>query len=59
MLIYVCVCEREREREIYIKDVTYLRVLHMVFHWSVSDSKSPQVSKTLHSILADLSDPVA
>ena len=24
----------------------------MVFHWRLSDSKSPQVSRTLHSILA-------
>ena len=26
----------------------------MVFYWSLSDSKSPQVSKTLLSIRADL-----
>ena len=26
----------------------------MVFHWSFSDSKSPQVSRTLLSILTDL-----
>ena len=26
----------------------------IVFHWSVSDSKSPQISRTLLSILADL-----
>ena len=26
----------------------------MDFHWSLSDSKSPQISKTLLSILADL-----
>ena len=26
----------------------------MVPHWSLSDNKSPQVSRTLHSILADL-----
>ena len=30
----------------------------MVFHWSLSDSKSPQVSKALLSILADLSNVV-
>ena len=30
----------------------------MVFHWSLSDSKSPQVSKTLLSILAVLNDVV-
>ena len=30
----------------------------MVFHWSLSDSKSPQVSRTLLSILADLSNAV-
>ena len=30
----------------------------MVFHWSLSDSKSPQVSKTLLSILAVLSNAV-
>ena len=30
----------------------------MVFHWSLSDSKSPQVSRTLFSILADLNNAV-
>ena len=30
----------------------------MVFHWSLSDSKSPQVSRTLLSILADLNNAV-
>ena len=30
----------------------------MVFHWSLSDSKSPQVSRTLLSILAILSNAV-
>ena len=30
----------------------------MVFHWSLSDSKSPQVSRTLLSILANLSNSV-
>ena len=30
----------------------------MVFHWSLSDSKSPQVSRTLLSILAVLNNPV-
>ena len=30
----------------------------MVFHWGLSDSKSPQVSKTLLSILAVLNDVV-
>ena len=30
----------------------------MVFHWSLSDNKSPQVSRTLLSILADLSNVV-
>ena len=30
----------------------------MVFHWSLSDSKSPQVSRTLRSILADLNNAV-
>ena len=28
----------------------------MVFHWSVSDSKSSQVSRTFFSILADLNN---
>ena len=28
----------------------------MVFHWSLSDNKSPQVSETLLSILGDLSN---
>ena len=30
----------------------------MVFHWSLSDSKSPQVSRTLLSILAFLNNVV-
>ena len=30
----------------------------MVFHWSLSDSKSPQISKTLLSILADVNNAV-
>ena len=30
----------------------------MVFHGSLSDNKSPQVSRTLHSILADLNNVV-
>ena len=30
----------------------------MVFHWSFSDSKSPQVSRTLLSILAILNNVV-
>ena len=30
----------------------------MVFHWSLSDSKSPQVSMTLLNILADLNNAV-
>ena len=30
----------------------------MVFHWSLSDSKFPQVSRTPHSILVDLNNVV-
>ena len=30
----------------------------MVSHWSLSDSKSPQVSRTFNSILADLNNAV-
>ena len=30
----------------------------MVFHWNLSDSKSPQVYRTLLSILADLNNAV-
>ena len=30
----------------------------MVFHWSLSDSKSPQVSRTRLSILADVNNAV-
>ena len=30
----------------------------MVFHWSLSDSKSPQVSRTLLSILTDLNNVI-
>ena len=33
-------------------------VLAMVFHWSLSDSKSPQVSRTLLSILTTLNNAV-
>ena len=31
----------------------------MIFHWTLSDSKSPQVSRTLLSILADFNNAVA
>ena len=30
----------------------------MIFHWSLSDSKTPQVSRTLLSILTDLNNAV-
>ena len=30
----------------------------MVFHWGLSDSRSPQISRALLSILADLNDTV-
>ena len=30
----------------------------MVFHWSVSDSKSPKASRTLLCILSDLNNAV-
>ena len=30
----------------------------MVFHWSLSDSKSPQISMTLLSILSDLNNVI-
>ena len=30
----------------------------MVFHWSLGDSKSPQISRTLLSILADLNNAI-
>ena len=30
----------------------------MFFHWSLSDNKSPQVSRTLLSILADITSAV-
>ena len=30
----------------------------MVFHWSLSDNKSPQVSRTLLGIPADLSNAI-
>ena len=30
----------------------------MIFHWSLRDSKPPQVSRILHSILADLNNAV-
>ena len=28
----------------------------VIFHWNLSDSKSPQLSRTLQSILADLNN---
>ena len=34
----------------------FFHITLRVFHWSLSDSKSPQVSKTLLSILADLNN---
>ena len=33
-------------------------LLYLVFHWKLSDSKSPQVSRTLLSILVDLNSTV-
>ena len=45
---------------LYYYDYYYERFLHqrllMVFHWSLNDSKSPQVSRTYLSILIDLND---
>ena len=42
--------------------ITPLRVFHIsaswFFYWSLSDSKSPQVFRTLRSILADLNNDV-
>ena len=40
-----------------IESFSYQRSL-MVFHWSLRDNKSPQVSKTLLCILADLNNAV-
>ena len=37
----------------------YYKFYLMVFHWSLSDSKSAQVSRTLLSILVDLNNAVA
>ena len=42
---------------IIIESSLYQRYL-MVFHWSLSDSKSPQVSRTLLSIVVDLINEV-
>ena len=42
---------------ILLKSFSHQRHL-MVFHWSLSDSKSPQVSRTLLSILAVLNNVV-
>ena len=41
----------------FFESFSYQRWL-VVFHWSLSDSKSPQVSWTLLSILADLNNAV-
>ena len=41
-----------------VSSFSYHRQL-MVFHWNLSDRKSPQVSRTLLSILANLSNAVA
>ena len=40
-----------------LESVSHQRLL-MVFHWSRSDSKSPQISRTFLSILADLNNVV-
>ena len=42
----------------YYYYLLFERFYQMVFHWSLSDSKSPQVSRTRLSILAVLSDAV-
>ena len=36
----------------------FLIILLMVFHWSLNDSKSPQISRTLLSILTNLNNAV-
>ena len=43
---------------IYFFRVFHICIKLMVFHWSLSDSKSPQVSRTRLSILAVLSNAV-
>ena len=42
---------------LFLERFSHQRCL-MVFHWSLSDNKSPQVSRTLLSILADLKNAV-
>ena len=46
-----------RQVKLILHIIYSLRVL-MVFHWSLSDSESPQVSRTLLSILAALNNAV-
>ena len=49
----------KEKKRIIIIIILLIRVFHIsVFHWSLSDSKSPQVSGTHHRILAVLSNAV-
>ena len=43
---------------IIIPSEFFTQVEQVIFHWSPSDSKSPQISRTLLSILADLNNAV-
>ena len=52
----------ERDKDYYyyyllVESFSHQRLL-MVFYWSLSNSKSPQVSRTLLNILADHNNPV-
>ena len=52
LLLYVCMYYY-----LLLESFSHHRYL-MVFHWSLSDSQSPQVSRTLLSIVADLNNAV-
>ena len=60
----VCGGCNESSYAVFFQDYNYFtpweffHILLMVFHWSLSDSKSPQVFRTLLCILADLNNAV-
>ena len=55
----MCVCVRVCECFFNHLRVLHTSVLLMVFHLSLSDNKSPQVFRTLLSILADIRNDIA
>ena len=57
IIIIIIIINSSIYLSIYSLEFSYQRKL-MVFRWRLSDSKSPQVSRTLLSILAVFNNPV-